>query len=1166
MFETTKNTEYLEDLFKFLKVVEGFGALPYNDHAKGDKGYLTIGYGANLKERSWIIATLNELGLFGSVKDLKTKEDIEALDNKANKAKIDEFYNITKQIVTNDNISTIRTQLNDLLKKYTGQSGFKLNKEQAIKIKKIASNSIFDYTSRINDKTLKMDKETNEYAGILSYAFNVGNDSRKYFFDICNKDKDNRFLAFFTLRYGVNFSLDGNSKFGIAKRRFWESLFFGFEYKENRAFKMAIGIFKILNFKYTQGNYNKYYVIDFQKEKPNQTYLDWIIKYEDELLYAKKNQNQTYQEFYNADARANNLPEKFRNIQGITPNKDNFLHPYLTYINQTFAKGAVSEYTLNNIYVLKEIKDCENLNVALSNRNDTRDFTPLLIICLKPNTQSHQNIDTYSIEQTKNTFISIVVFEGAKLDMSKIDTEKSEILYARLKDESNIDVVLLQGSHQSMILDSTTNTLIIKGNSNETYIFDKAKNTTQESQISPILKVYMDKEANPNGYIEIHNFAKESINDSNTYILGNDCKQRYCGITLFLDEGVTPHNTDCSNEGNFQIIVQNLDKYGLDKGDTLYLYSCENRKGVSVNVDDNYSATFSITLDLPEQDEISKRCLSSHIILTTNPIKNTETIEEQMIHSNPHFQVNKSAKLAKQYIITDARLNTKKQPIVVKEVAQQLRVKAIGYREKYLHYSVNSIVKLEAQYNLKNPPQDKIGQTKWAYILTDNKTAPTQKQLNEKQYKHFIQHNGNEQYTGNNIDFRIQKEWLDIDKPKYLYIYAYLNAPSTKTSLCITIQYPLSLRFNGKELQILEWGEVKRDSVDSHIFDKRNENTAYYRIYSKEHDIIEKQDIPKLLSSYSLLSDIIDIEKYYKSNHYKEQDVIESIKQDTSLPKGSYYLYIKDIEESLKIRTDYLYTRAKGYKALNIYTIDTNNQYKISYHNNPLDNIPYPKGTTFLTAPNTPIPTHYTDERVKIFLKGSRTYKDFISNLKQKIDTLKTQGYEIDKVKLEVGYEEELPWISIAKGELGIKENTSKSEHNPRVIEYHSTTTGKFQDDETPWCSSFVNWVITQAGLKGTNSARAASWKDWGQKLDKPAYGCIGVIVRANGTGHVTFIVGKLDNKKLVGLGGNQANSVKYSEYSTNNFKAFVYPIGYNPDYELPSMDDKFVGKGDSTR
>ena len=96
---------------------------------------------------------------------------------------------------------------------------------------------------------------------------------------------------------------------------------------------------------------------------------------------------------------------------------------------------------------------------------------------------------------------------------------------------------------------------------------------------------------------------------------------------------------------------------------------------------------------------------------------------------------------------------------------------------------------------------------------------------------------------------------------------------------------------------------------------------------------------------------------------------IDSMKQDTSLPKGSYYLYTKDIEQSLKIQTDF-YTRARGYNALNIYTIDTNNQYKISYYNNPLDNIPYPKGTTFLTTPNTPIPTYHTDERVKIFLKG----------------------------------------------------------------------------------------------------------------------------------------------------------------------------------------------------
>ena len=242
-----------------------------------------------------------------------------------------------------------------------------------------------------------------------------------------------------------------------------------------------------------------------------------------------------------------------------------------------------------------------------------------------------------------------------------------------------------------------------------------------------------------------------------------------------------------------------------------------------------------------------------------------------------------------------------------------------------------------------------------------------------------------------------------MDELIHLHSSAY-KAKNYTTHIKLDYNPPLSPRFNGKELQILEWGEVKRDKLDSNIFDKRNENTAYYRIYSKEYDIIDAQDIPKLLSSYSPTSDVIDIERYYKANHLKEQDILDSMKQDTSLPEGSYYLYTKDIEQSLKIQTDF-YTNTRGYKALNIYTTDTpNNQYKISYFNNPLDNIPYPKDTTFLTAPNAPMPTYHTDEKVKIFLKGSKTYKNFILNLKREIEKLQAQGYEIERVGLEVGY------------------------------------------------------------------------------------------------------------------------------------------------------------------
>ncbi|WP_300906557.1 hypothetical protein [Helicobacter typhlonius] len=296
-----------------------------------------------------------------------------------------------------------------------------------------------------------------------------------------------------------------------------------------------------------------------------------------------------------------------------------------------------------------------------------------------------------------------------------------------------------------------------------------------------------------------------------------------------------------------------------------------------------------------------------------------------------------------------------------------------------------------------------------SHINTDRSNQTSSQSPNSKAQTNNSQPSSNSQTT-NPPNYSQQLQYL-TQGDYTLVIFAYLRSPAYKanytTHTKLDYKPPLSLQFNGKELMILQWGEVKRDKLDSNIFDKgNNENKAYYRIYSKDYDVIDKQDIPKLFSSYSLTYDILDTEKYYQSNHLKEQDILDSMKQDISLSKGEYFINTKDIEESLKIQTDYLYTRARGYKALNIYTLDSpSNPYKISYYNNPLDNIPYPKGTTFITAPNTPIPTHYTDEKVKICLKGSRTYKDFILNLKQKIDTLKTQGYEIDKVKLEVGYE-----------------------------------------------------------------------------------------------------------------------------------------------------------------
>ena len=68
------------------------------------------------------------------------------------------------------------------------------------------------------------------------------------------------------------------------------------------------------------------------------------------------------------------------------------------------------------------------------------------------------------------------------------------------------------------------------------------------------------------------------------------------------------------------------------------------------------------------------------------------------------------------------------------------------------------------------------------------------------------------------------------------------------------------------------------------------------------------------------------------------------------------------------------------------------------------------------------------------------------------------------------------PWIDIAKGEMHQAEIPGPMA-NPRIVEYHATTSLKATFDEVPWCSAFVNWVMEQAGIKGTGSAKARSWQ-----------------------------------------------------------------------------------------
>jgi uncharacterized protein (TIGR02594 family) len=161
------------------------------------------------------------------------------------------------------------------------------------------------------------------------------------------------------------------------------------------------------------------------------------------------------------------------------------------------------------------------------------------------------------------------------------------------------------------------------------------------------------------------------------------------------------------------------------------------------------------------------------------------------------------------------------------------------------------------------------------------------------------------------------------------------------------------------------------------------------------------------------------------------------------------------------------------------------------------------------------------------------------------------------------------PWLEIARGEIGVAESPGTQQNNPRIVRYLRTTTNisraAQEEDETPWCSAFVNWCLGQAGIAGTNHALAKSWLTWGYWLPVPVPGAITVIRNSSGTTdpatgsstgfHVGFYLRGEDHWIRL-LGGNQGNRVKESSFHLGSYMVqgcrWPYPVG---DMEPPSRN-----------
>lgn len=101
------------------------------------------------------------------------------------------------------------------------------------------------------------------------------------------------------------------------------------------------------------------------------------------------------------------------------------------------------------------------------------------------------------------------------------------------------------------------------------------------------------------------------------------------------------------------------------------------------------------------------------------------------------------------------------------------------------------------------------------------------------------------------------------------------------------------------------------------------------------------------------------------------------------------------------------------------------------------------------------------------------------------------------------------------------------------------------------WCADFMNFVIRQAGAKGTRSRAARSFLEFGKKLDGPRVGAIAIMSRAGpNNGHVGVVRGTDGQGNPIVVSGNHGPVVTQSVYPKHKVLAYVMP----PDYVLEDM------------